>query len=86
MLLLRGDKGREAAKDSPGTEEVRDPPSSLKGTRLDFLLLAVVELVVEYFRRSSENFPRHLPFRGNRLFGSSESVLVFHVFGIRILQ
>ena len=44
MLLLRGDKGREAAKDSPGPEGVRDSPSSLEGTRLVCLLLAVVRI------------------------------------------
>ena len=34
MLLLRGDKGREAAKDSPRPEEVGDPPRNLEGTSL----------------------------------------------------
>ena len=33
MLPLSGDKGRGAAWDSPGPEEVRDTPSSLEGTR-----------------------------------------------------
>ena len=45
MLLLREDKGREAAKDSPGPEGVRDSPSSLEGTRFD---------VVVHCRRSSK--------------------------------
>ena len=34
MLLLREDKGREVAKDSPGPEEVRDPPRNIERTSL----------------------------------------------------
>ena len=44
MLLLRGNKGREAAKDSLWPEGVRDSPSSLEGTRLVCSLLAVVRV------------------------------------------
>ena len=81
MLLLRGDKGREAAEDSPGPERVRDSPSSLKGTRLDCLLLAVVR---ETSLESSIVDPTGLPFLssalrfrfGERLFRSARSDLV----------
>ena len=44
MLPLRGDKGRGAARDSPGPEEVRDPPSSLEGKSLHCLSLVVVRV------------------------------------------